>query len=79
MAVRSLSIVWVFYFTTLLRIAVSVALTLAPVSHFAVNLLTIFHTSSSVKKLHNFLPQFFINTIHTVALIKGKYFHITNF
>lgn len=69
----------VFYSTTLLRIAVSVTLTLAPVSHFAVDLLTIFHTSISVKRLHNFLPHFFINTIYTVALIKGKYFHITNF
>lgn len=58
-AVRSLSSVLAFYSTTLPRIAMSVALTLTPVSHFTIDLLIIFCTSTSVKRLQNFLPHFF--------------------
>lgn len=79
MAVRCLCNVWVFYSKTFLRTAISVALTLTPLSHFTLALVIIFCTSSSVKRLRNFMPHLFINTICTIALIKGKYFQITKF
>lgn len=47
--------------TTLLVVDMSVALTLILVPHFTVSLLISFYTTSSVKRLHNFLPHLFIN------------------